>query len=102
MSEDAPTWRMHAHDRDGTYYHLGSFAYVKAHGLAYPIVEVKVVEVEENDPAGTHWGWLNVGKEKPTMIWPSRGLFDMCFTYGPEAEVKAGKGRILRLAATVV
>ncbi len=96
-------WRMYAHDRNGTFWHLGSRSYVEAHGLRDPIVEVEAREVAHDAPDGTHWGWLHNDwrdgwESTPSMIWPNRPCFDVCFTYGPAAEEKAGKGRVVRLA----
>lgn len=99
-------WRMYAHrcdGRDGAYLaHLGERWWVEIHGLDEPIVPVEVREVEDNDPAATHWGWLDAGKDTPVMIWHVRAAFNMCFPYGPQAEVDAGKGRIVRLAVVEV
>lgn len=106
MSTETPCWRMFAHrcgGHNGTYLaHLGERRWVEIHGLEEPIVPVQVREVEHDDPAGTHWGWLGTGKDTPTMIWPSRVQFNMCFPYGPAVEAEHGKGRILRLAVTEV
>jgi hypothetical protein len=49
------------------------------------------------DPEGENWGWLKTGADYPTMIYPHKSLFSMCFPYGPKAEEAAGKGEILRL-----
>lgn len=100
MAEQATTWRMHAHDDNGVLSHLGERWWVELHGLDLPIVEVSVTEVSHDDPAGTHWGWLDAGETEPCMIWPSRIQYDMCFPYGPRAEEEAGKGRTVRLAVT--
>lgn len=100
MTEQATVWRMHAHDDNGTLFHIGDRRYVELHGLRLPIVEVTVTEVGHDDPDGTHWGWLDVKESEPCMIWPSRSQYDMCFPYGPRAEEEAGKGRTLRLAVT--
>ncbi|KKK76388.1 hypothetical protein LCGC14_2864160, partial [marine sediment metagenome] len=34
------------------------------------------------------------------LIFPHKVLFDVCFAYGPEAEVEAGRGRIVHLKIT--
>ncbi|GGK61657.1 hypothetical protein Sme01_03430 [Sphaerisporangium melleum] len=96
------TWRMYAHDRGGTFYHLGDRRYVEAHGLRDPIVEVEAREVEHDAPDGTHWGWLRTGEDTPIMIWPVRGMLSMCFPYGTDVEEQRGKGRVVRLAVRVV
>jgi len=60
------------------------------------IVKLKVREVckGENSP---YWGWLNVEDGKFCMIYPSKIQSDMCFSYGPEAAEKAGRGRQVNL-----
>ena len=98
----AEQWDMFAHRHDAGLWNVGSRAFVDAHGLRDPIVAVTVVEVPDDDPAGTHWGWIASGHDKPSMIWPNRACFDVCFPYGAEAEEKAGRGRAVRLAVTEV
>lgn len=58
------------------------------------------------DPEGSHYGWIG-GRflhyepdEFPTMIQPHKGMFDMQFPYGPEAEQKRGHGEIIRLSVS--
>jgi len=101
MADQATAWRMHAHDDNGTLFHIGDRRYVELHYLDLPIVAVAVTEVAHDDPAGTHWGWLDASDPTPSMIWPSRIQYDMCFPYGPRAEEDAGRGRTVRLAVTV-
>lgn len=98
MPELATSWRMHAHDHGGTFFHIGDRRYVELHGGRDPVVEVNVALVAPDDPAGTHWGWLKTGEIEPSNVWPSRAQFDICFHYGPAAEEKAGHGRVVRLA----
>jgi hypothetical protein len=93
-----PAWRMHCHDNGGRLQHFGARWWVEIHGLPDPIVKVELREVAQDDPAGTHWGWIDAAKTEPVMIWEHRGAFDMQFPYGPEAEEERGKGRIVRLA----
>lgn len=96
-------WRMHAHRYDnGDLHNLGDRRYVEFHGVAKPIVEVGVVEVADDDPTATHWGWMATGADAPVMIYPREVLFRVCFPYGVRAEVDAGKGRVVRLAVTEV
>ncbi len=80
-------------DGRGRYRHIGHRHYVKLHGLDDPIVAVTLTE----DSQGDYWGWLASDAAEPSMVWPSKVQFTMCFPYGPEAEVKRGKGKILRL-----
>jgi hypothetical protein len=111
MSEPDPgPWPMWAHDRRGQYQNPGDKWWVELHGLTDPVVPVTVTEVAGDDPAGTHWGWLEsesaaavynrAPDDRPRMIWASRTAFDVQFTYGPDAEVEAGKGRVVRLRIT--
>lgn len=102
------TWRLWAHQyEDGALFNVGPRPYVELHGLSYPVVPVEVVEVPAEAPDGTHWGWLWGGRENwcggaPCMIWPSWGLFSMCFPYGVRADEAAGNGRSVRLRVSVV
>jgi hypothetical protein len=88
---------MFAHHDEAWLLNLGSRAYVKAHGLRHPIVEVLVTLVADDDPSATHWGWLAREDEEPSMIWPHLGAYHMCFPYGPRAEEEHGRGRTVRL-----
>ncbi|ACU71891.1 hypothetical protein Caci_2982 [Catenulispora acidiphila DSM 44928] len=100
---EAGTWRMFAHRYDsGDLHNLGSRRYVEFHGVSAPIVEVDVVEVSDDDPTATHWGWMGMDITEPVMIYPREVLFRVCFPYGVQAEVDAGKGRVVRLAVTEV
>ena len=91
-------WEMWACDCDpgrdgsGRYRHIGPKRYVELHGLPYPIVKVRLTE----NPWGDYWGWLRSGTETPTMIWPNKTLFNICFPYGPEVSEQRGDGTILR------
>lgn len=95
-------WRMFAHLRNGVPVDIGSRNYVVLQRAPYPIVEVEVAEVANDDARATRWGWLEKGRETPSMIWPTWDLFTMCFHSGPEVEVKAGHGRIVRLTVRPV
>ena len=66
---------------------------------AYADKGVEPVEVLVRlDDDGDYWGWMQNGGEYPEFIFHVRMAFEMCFTYGPQAEVDAGRGRIVRLA----
>lgn len=91
----------HRYD-DGKLYDLGERWWVKIHGLSYPIVEVDVLEVADDDPSATHWAWMQTGETEPLFSHPYRGGLEICFTYGTKIEVEHGKGRIVRLAVTDV
>lgn len=77
--------------------------FVRAYGHPNP-VQVQVTE----DPEGRYWGWLAntnwdlslepVYRENPTMIYPNRNLFIMCFPYGPENGEEHNKGKVLHLS----
>jgi len=96
-------WRMSAHRyANGDLHNLGVRRYVEAHGVKAPIVEVDVVKVPDDSPAATHWGWMRPTDTQPVMIYPHEVLFRVCFPYGVEAEVAAGKGRVVRLAVTEI
>lgn len=90
-------WYMWAHDYVRNFSHIGKKHWVEMHMLKdHPIVEVRV----ELDPEGAYYGWLKTGEDRPTMIWPTKIQFEMCFPYGPEASEKAGNGKTVRLSIT--
>jgi hypothetical protein len=61
--------------------------------------EEDIVEVEvREDPDGIHWGWFDNDDQEYCHIYPHEAHFRICFPYGPEAEEKAGKGRIVKLS----
>ena len=91
-------WRLFAHEIRGTYFHFGSRFFVEIHQMSHPIVEVDLIV----DPEGRYWGWLRTGTDTPTMIWPTRMQFDMCFPYGAQAEEARGHGQVLRFRAMPV
>lgn len=96
-------WRMWAHRYEsGELFNFGERQWVELHGLPDPILEVDVAEVAEDDLAATHWGWMETGSTEPEMIYPRKFLLSMCFHYGVQAEVDAGRGRVVRLAVTEV
>ncbi len=96
-------WRMFAHRyADGDLHNLGARRYVEMHGTKLPIVEQDVAEVPDGDPTATHWGWMRPNDTQPVMIYPREVLFRVCFPYGVDVEVAAGKGRVVRLAVAEV
>ena len=108
---DAGPWLMWAHQyKGGGLFNIGGRWWVEIHGLPDPVVPVLVTEVADDAPDATHWGWVEsestaavYGREvrtRPCMMWPHLTPFSMQFPYGPDAEVKAGKGRVVRLKIT--
>lgn len=98
------TWEMfaaHPSDaRQGRFVTVGPRRFVELHGYTdTDIVPVTVTEA----PDGPYYGWMGAEYDhhkadtEPCMIQPHAGMFSMQFPYGPEAEVEAGKGRIVRL-----
>jgi hypothetical protein len=105
--EKLGTWQMYAYRYgDGRFHSIGSEEYVIGHGLKQPIFRVKVEEVPEGDDTATHWGWMRsayshyVADTSPRMIWYSRGMLEVCFTYGVQAEIDRGHGRVVTLRIT--
>ena len=84
-------WDMHAEFSNGRFLHFGNEWYVKACG-GDPI-PVRMTERKD----GEYYGWIDRDEDSPVMIWPSRRLFEMCFTYGSKIEVEKGQGRVIRL-----
>jgi hypothetical protein len=87
------SWELYAHKYKNFFMHVGPLNYVKAHMLKDEIKKV-IVSLDDN---GEYYGWLEKGENTPTMIWPSRAQFSMCFPYGYEAEEKRIKGKMVRL-----
>lgn len=83
--------RPHGQDEDVFYAIDQHRRYVEHHGL----VPHKVIATE--DPQGMYWSWIQTDAEWPTMIHGYRPVFSMCFPYGYQAEVDAGKGEVVRL-----
>ena len=71
---------------------IGSYFSVRAHGCDAP----KSVVVTE-DPDGTHLGWIDTGETEPVMIL-RKEIFEIQFPYGSNAEVEAGRGRVVCLS----
>lgn len=94
MADIAPRrWRMHAsyNEKAGVFMHFGHPRYVELYGCRP--VPVAVAE----DPEGRYWGWLPAGGGDPEMVQPHKGMFDVQFAYGPEAEERRGRGTVVRL-----
>ena len=97
--EDGP-WEMWAHKRDkephkGNFRDVGHPLFCKAFGPGevFPVL----VEIDED---GIYYGWQSLNDDRPGLIFDHETLFKVCFTYGVEADVKAKKGRALRLKIT--
>lgn len=95
------TVRMHAGWDDGEYSHFyASRRLVEFCG--YAPEDVHEVELREaaDDEETPYWGWEDADDGSWGMIWPSKVQLQMCFTYGMEAAITAGKGRPVRLIVT--
>lgn len=94
------TWQMFAgrDERNGGFRNIGHRRYVEMYG--HDPVAVTVTE----DPDGPYFGWLRAATSwseavtEPSMIQQHEGIFGMQFPYGYEAEVKAGRGRVVKLS----
>jgi hypothetical protein len=93
------TWKMHAgrDPRNGGFRNFGHPRYVEMYGNA-EVIPILLTE----DPDGPYYGWIDADRTEPTMIQQHEGMFSMQFPYGPDAEVKAGRGRVVRLTAAEV
>jgi hypothetical protein len=68
-----------------------------------PIVALTVEEDPDQNAADDvpYWGWEDVDKPGTfCMIFHHRKLLQVCFAYGIEAAVEAGKGRPVHLLVT--
>lgn len=90
-------WHTHAargvHNLRWVYEYFGNPTWIR---ICYPNHTPVAVTLAE-DPAGSHWGWIRTDTDEPTMIRASRHQFEAQFTYGWQAEEKAGRGRMVRL-----
>lgn len=105
-------WNLWACDHNGTPWHVGARRWVELHYSSDPVIPVLVEELDGSpiDPEATHYGWRDTGKSEspPCMIFPRvtashlkpHMLLDMCFAYGMDVEVKAGKGNMVALRIT--
>jgi hypothetical protein len=90
-------WQMWANEKNGHFYHpVVDKGLAKLYAGDRSLVQVEVQE----DPTGTYFGWVDAeqGSGIPTMIWPNRSLFEMCFPSGSRAEVDLGKGRVAQMS----
>jgi hypothetical protein len=61
-----------------------------------PFYKVNLREVIEGEKSN-YWAWQETGKERFMWPQPSKIQIDMCFPYGPEIEIKQGKGRLVNI-----
>lgn len=106
------TWELWAYDDKGTSWHVGAKRWVELHGLSDPLIPVLVEELDCDlvDIEVTHYGWRDADEPAgaPCMIFPRTDaphlkphmFLDMCFAYGMDVEVKAGKGNMVALRIT--
>lgn len=97
-------WKMYAlieHDHTGKvefFTNIGDKGYVQLYYKAFegklPMVPVVVKE----DKKGEYYGWIDKDATDPEMIWQGKNIFEMCFAYGSDAEVKKGRGEVVRLS----
>jgi hypothetical protein len=97
-------WKMyalieHEHTSKTEFFaYIGDKGYVQMYYKAFdgdlPMVPVLVKE----DKKGEYYGWIDTNATNPEMIWKRKNIFEMCFTYGSDAEVKAGRGEVIRLS----
>ena len=81
----------------GFYPHL--FA-VRCHADNEPVL--KVLVTEEQETKESYWAWWDFAEKNFSFVYPRKMLLEMCFTYGPEVEIKAGKGLILPVSIVVI
>lgn len=106
------TWNLWACDNKGTPWHIGARRWVELHFSSDPIIPVLVEELDCDpiDRSVTHYGWRDTGKpdSAPCMIFPRidaphlkpHTFLDMCFQYGMQSAIDAGKGNMVALRIT--
>jgi hypothetical protein len=92
-------WFLWAHretEKSGrvVYRHIGYEKWTRLHGGQAPVVAIRLTE----DPDGAYWGWLDSNRDhaKPTLVYPSKLLFEMCFSSGSARAIEglASRGHI--------
>jgi len=83
-------------EQDQTIYYWGISPH-KRYTECFVLKDGVLVDVEVTiDPQGTYWAMYRIKEDKINMIYPSKNLFDVCFPYGPEAEEKLERGKIVK------
>lgn len=86
---------------DGKFY---SFMYTPVVASLFGLKETDVFQVKVRDlnegEVSEYWAWWSTEMKHfvPGMIWPHKGLVEMCFAYGSEVEVKRGRGEVVNVA----
>lgn len=60
-----------------------------------PIFVVLVSEGIEEQNGIQYWAWWNEKDQVFEMVYPSKGVVNMCFPYGAKAEEECGRGKLL-------
>jgi hypothetical protein len=64
-----------------------------------PIVRARVAEIQPGEES-PYYGWWSNENECFSMIFPSKGQSEICFTYGSKAEEERGRGHQLNVTVT--
>lgn len=95
---------MYAHQRYVPFYgsqifvDIGSsFFYTRAHDYSAPVHKVQATEASPDQEADVYYGWLNFKTGQVSMVFHHPSALEVCFPYGTQAEIKAGRGHIVRL-----
>jgi hypothetical protein len=75
---------------------------VRLCGYREDIVSV-AVRIAGTDESETHWGWLDVGTDQPTLIWRNYGQLCLCFQgdAAMQEQIRRGKGAPVRLIVAI-
>lgn len=92
----------YAHREHWSSYGHDVFTHVAAHPKItrlYGEGEIVTVLIRETsgDEKSNYWGWRDAKTGEYSMIYPSLAQARICFPYGPEAEEKAGRGKLVNL-----
>lgn len=85
-------------DRDGMFYNIFP-SILQVQMCGYEPDEIWILNFKEDDK-GEYWSFQDTGEDTFHLIFPHKVLFDVCFAYGVDAEVEAGRGRIVHLKIT--
>jgi len=62
-----------------------------------PYFELTVKETDSEDDS-MYWGWKNFESKEFRYINSIKGMVEICFPYGTDAEEKVGRGKLVRIS----
>ena len=104
MPDDPPisSWRLYGHwsERVGAWWGVyGNRVAARMHAGRQTVVALDAheVAVSPDTRPDVYLGWLSDRGATPSLIYPTRRHFEMCFPGGSDAASAQGRGRVLAL-----